>query len=67
VGELAARLNLSRAMGIDADLEETMVRNRIALPLEESLWPLYGNGCVLAAQADERVPARSGAPHRHWI
>ena len=67
MGELSTLLNLSRSMGVDADLEDSAAWNRIAAPAVEVLWPLYPNGCVFDAAADEWVPVRFPVPRRHWL
>jgi hypothetical protein len=62
---LAALLNLSGSIGVDADLANSAGWNRVAPPpLEEALWPLQTQGCIFDAAADEWVPARSPSPRR---
>jgi hypothetical protein len=63
---LSTLLNLSRAIGVDPDLEDSAAWNRIAAPPVEALWTLYGNGCVFDAAADEWVPVRFPMSRRHW-
>ena len=65
--DLSTLLNLSRATGVDAELEDSEVWNRISVPAVEALWPLYGSGCVFGAAADEWVPVRFPVPRRHWL
>ena len=62
---LAARLNLSGSLGVDADLEDSAAWNRVAPPpSEEALWPVQAHGCIFDATADEWVPVRFPLPRR---
>src|SRR5690348_12853689 len=67
IDAVSTLLNLSRATGVDPDLEDSAAWNRVAAPAVETLWPLYGNGCVFGATADEWVPVRLPVPRLHWI
>jgi hypothetical protein len=63
---LAALLNLSGSVGVDADLEGSARWKRVAAPdIEGSVWPAQAHGCVFDAAADEWVPVRFPAQRRH--
>jgi hypothetical protein len=67
VGELSLLLNLSRSIGVDADLEDSAVWSRTGLAPEETVWPLPTSGRIFAAAADEWIPVRFPVPRRHWL
>lgn len=63
---LSTLLNLSRSIGVDPDPEDGAAWSRIALPPVEAPWPLYANGCIFGAVADEWAPTRSPPRRRRW-